>query len=358
MTRRFWTAVVGIAAAAALIVVPSALAAYTSAKLQVTSSGMTTTVRASLDPNDDPTASVRIFVPTGTQLTTNQAPGTVLGPVKAIVKALDLAGADLPLDGQLIVAPPGSIDAATVTACTGGATPIAAWVMNLTAAGQQLQVPVFLVGTTGALTALGPAYMQICLPPPDVPAGTPGRATFGAKVYLAELTVGGVFSPVPLGAWIAVWTPYNPGKGTVNVAGTIASPAAIAPGAVTLTAKKLGKGARLRSDGDDLRRREGEEAQAHRTRQGRRERGLHLQGEGRDVLPGERRRSTGDGRAAVSDNRRRDRTHPVREPDRERVHGAEQDRPQEVGARVVGGRWAAAGLLRFSHGRGRPPRDV
>jgi hypothetical protein len=245
MTRRFWTAVVGIAAAAALIVVPSALAAYTSAKLQVTSSGMTTTVRASLDPNDDPTASVRIFVPTGTQLTTNQAPGTVLGPVKAIVKALDLAGADLPLDGQLIVAPPGSIDAATVTACTGGATPIAAWVMNLTAAGQQLQVPVFLVGTTGALTALGPAYMQICLPPPDVPAGTPGRATFGAKVYLAELTVGGVFSPVPLGAWIAVWTPYNPGKGTVNVAGTIASPAAIAPGAVTLTAKKLGKGARL-----------------------------------------------------------------------------------------------------------------
>ena len=245
MTRRFWTAAVGIAAAAALIVVPSALAAYTSAKLQVTSSGMTTTVKASLDPNDDPTASVRIFVPTGTQLTTNQAPGTVLGPVKAIVKALDLAGADLPLDGQLIVAPPGAVDAATVAACTGGATPIATWIMNLTAAGQQLQVPVFLVGTSGALTALGPAYMQICLPPPDLPQGTPGRATFGAKVYSAELTVGGVFSPVPLGAWIAVWTPYNPGKGTVNVAGTVASPAAIAPGAITLSAKKLGKGARL-----------------------------------------------------------------------------------------------------------------
>jgi hypothetical protein len=246
MARRFWTAVVGIAAASALIVVPSALAAYTSAKLQVTSSGTTTTINASLDPNDDPTASVRIFVPTGTQLTTNQAPGTVLGPVKAVVKALDLAGADLPLDGELIVAPPGAVDAATVAACTGGATPIATWIMNLTAAGQQLQVPVFLVGTSGALTALGPAYMQICLPPPDLPAGTPGRATFGAKVYVAQLTVKGVFSPVPIGAWIAFWTPYNPGVGTVNVAATVASPAAIAPGAVTLAAKKLKKkGARL-----------------------------------------------------------------------------------------------------------------
>ena len=48
----------------------------------------------------------------GTQLTTSQAPGTVLGPVKAIVKALDLAGADLPLEGQLLVAAPGQIPAA------------------------------------------------------------------------------------------------------------------------------------------------------------------------------------------------------------------------------------------------------
>jgi len=245
MTRRFWTALVGIAALAAIVAVPSAFAAYQSAKLQVTYAGAATVVKASLDPNDDPTASVRIFAPAGTQLTTNQAPGTVLGPVKAIVKALDLGGADLPLDGQLVVAPPGSVPQATVAACTGGAAPLATWVMNLTAAGQNLQVPVFLVGTSGALAALGPAYMQICLPPPDLPAGTPGRATFGAKVYSAELSISGVFSAVPLGAWIAFWTPYNPGKGTVNVAGTVASPAAIAPGSVTLTAKKSGRGAIL-----------------------------------------------------------------------------------------------------------------
>ena len=39
----------------------------------------------------------------------------MLGPVNAIVKALDLAGADLPLEGQLVVAAPGQVPAATQT---------------------------------------------------------------------------------------------------------------------------------------------------------------------------------------------------------------------------------------------------
>src|SRR3990172_5100345 len=109
MKGRIWTVAVGIASVAALIAVPAALAAYTSAKLQITQAGTISTIKASLSPDDDPTASVRIYAPSGTQLTTSQAPGTVLGPVKAIVKALDLAGADLPLEGQLLVAAPGQI---------------------------------------------------------------------------------------------------------------------------------------------------------------------------------------------------------------------------------------------------------
>ena len=243
MKGRISTLVAALAAVTALIAVPAAMAAYTSAKLQVTTAGTATVVKASLDPNDDPTASVRIFAPAGTQLTTNQAPGAVLGPVKATVKALDFGGADLPLEGQLVVAPAGAVPPATVTACVGSAAPLAIWLMQLNAAGQTLAVPAFLVGTSGPLAALGPAYIQVCLPPPDLPAGTPGRATFGAKLYSAELSISGVFSSVPLGAWIAVWTPYNPGVGTVNVAGTVASPAAIAPGAVSIKAKKLKAGA-------------------------------------------------------------------------------------------------------------------
>jgi hypothetical protein len=243
MKRRLGTVAVGLAAIAALIAVPAAMAAYSSPKLEVTQTATGVVVKASLDPNDDPTARVGIIAPSGTQLTTNQAPGTVLGPVKAIVKALDLAGADLPLEGQLVVAAPGQIPAATVAQCTQGVTPIATWVMVLTAAGQTLQVPTYLVPTSGAQAAAGPAYIAICLPPPDVPAGTPGRATFGAKVYSAELAVNGVFSKVAVGAWISSWVPYTPGAGTPNPAGAVVAPAAVAPGAVTISAKRSGNGA-------------------------------------------------------------------------------------------------------------------
>jgi hypothetical protein len=243
MKRRIWTISAGLAALAALIAVPAAMAAYTSAKLEVTRTATGVVVKASLDPNDDPTARVAINAPVGTQLTTSQAPGTVLGPVRAIVKALDLAGADLPLEGQLVVAAPGQIPGASQAACIGSTVPLATWLMVLTAAGQTLTVPTYLL--TQPTAQLGPAFIAICLPPPDVPAGTPGRATFGAKVYSAELTINGVFSSVTSGAWISSWVPYNPGVGTANIAGAVVAPAAIAPGAVTLSAKTSGKGATL-----------------------------------------------------------------------------------------------------------------
>ena len=243
MRGRIWTIAAGLAALAALIAVPAAVAAYTSPKLEVVQTSAATTIKASLSPDDDPTASVRIFVPTGTQLTLTQAPGTNLGPVAAVVKALDLGGADLPLAGQLVVAAPGQIPAAAQAACLQSTVPLATWVMVLTAAGQTLTVPTYVVASSGTQAALGPAYLQICLPPPDVPTGTPGRATFGAKVYSATLGITGVFSPVAVGAWVAFWTPYTPGAGKANIAATVASPAAVAAGAVTAAAKKRGLGA-------------------------------------------------------------------------------------------------------------------
>jgi len=246
MKKRLWTIAVGLAALTALIAVPAAMAAYTSAKLEVTQTATGVVVKASLDPNDDPTAAVAIIAPSGTALTTTQAPGTVLGPVRAIVKALDLAGADLPLEGQLVVAAPGQVPAASQTACIGDDAPTATWLMVLSAAGQTLTVPTYLISTAGTtLAPLGPALIAICLPPPDVPAGTPGRATFGAKVYSAELTINGVFGRVATGVWLSTWVPYTPGAGTLNTAGAVLSPAAIAPGGVTLAAKIAGKGATL-----------------------------------------------------------------------------------------------------------------
>lgn len=242
MRRQLWTIAVGLAALVALITVPAAIAAYTSLKLEVTQTAGGVNIKAGGSPDDDATASVRIFVPAGTQLVTNQASGTVLGTVTATARVLDLAGAEVPLAGQIRVAAPGQFSAEQA-ACLQGATPLATYLLALSAAGQDVPVPAWLVATTGAQTALGPAYIQVCLRPPDVPPGTPGRQPLGAKVYKVDATINGVFSRVQLGVWIAFWTPYNAGLGTVNAAGTVASPAAIAPGAVTLTAARAGRGA-------------------------------------------------------------------------------------------------------------------
>ena len=99
-----------------------------------------------------------IYVPIGTPITTlNQAPGTTLGTVKAQVVALALGGALLPLTGEIKVAPPGAVTAASQTACIQAATPAATWLMVLQAAGQTLNVPMYVVTTAGAETAFGPA---------------------------------------------------------------------------------------------------------------------------------------------------------------------------------------------------------
>ena len=111
-------------------------------------------------------------------------------------------------------------------ACVGEA-PLATWVMALSIAGSQIALPMFL--TTDGVIA-------VCLPHPD------RRRRAGAKLVSAEFSVAGVFSPTTLGAWISLWVPYDAALNP-NVAGSVASPAAIAPGAVSIKAKKAGLGA-------------------------------------------------------------------------------------------------------------------
>jgi len=57
-----------------------------------------------------------------------------------------------------------------------------------------------------------------------VPAGTPGRATFGAKLLSATFSASAIKEPASGTGdlrWTSLWTPYNPGVGTVNAAGTV-----------------------------------------------------------------------------------------------------------------------------------------
>jgi len=240
MTKRI--RIVLVAAVTAITVPALVLAAtnaYTSPTLKVSYAGSTTVITASAAPADDATAVATIYVPSGTTLTTNQTAGTPIGSVSAQVAALALGGALLPLKGPIIVAPPGAVPAASQQECIQEATPMATWLLQLVAAGQVINLPAYILPTAGAETALGPAKIRFCLAAPVVSA----QNTFGAKFLSAALTVNGVFSPVAQGAWIAFWTPWPADNSLPNQAATVASPAAVASGAVTVSAKRSGLGA-------------------------------------------------------------------------------------------------------------------
>jgi hypothetical protein len=84
-------------------------------------------------------------------------------------------------------------------------------------------VPIYVNPTSGAATALGAYKLTICLPPWDVPVGTPGRSFEGAQLLDAKFTVNKIFTtPTSAGLerWDALFTPYTPAKGTPNPAGT------------------------------------------------------------------------------------------------------------------------------------------
>ena len=242
LTNRSRQSLVGIAVVVALVAVGTALATFSSPKLQLLQLGATTTIAASAASTDDSTAFVAIYVPAGTSITSSQAAGTELGTVKAQVSALALGGALLPLEGPIVVAPPGAVPPASQTACIQDQTPLSTWLLRLSAAGQTINLPAYLIQTGGTDATFGVAKLVFCLAPPDLPVDK-GGATFGAKLLSATRKVNGVFGPATAGPWLAAWIPWVAGAGTLDTSQFSWTPAQIAPGAVTVKAKTLGKGA-------------------------------------------------------------------------------------------------------------------
>jgi hypothetical protein len=231
MTKSIRAVLASCVALVALSLAGSASAAYGSARLAVASANPAVTagavrIGAVVANSDDPTARVAIYIPNGYALT-SAAAGTKLGAVTATAAAVDLGGAILPLTGELDAVDPNSLSAtnkAAVAVCLNGATQSQTWDLHLTAAGQTLDIPMLVVPAAPAEAASGyQAKLLVCLPPPDVPAGTPGRSPFGAKLLSATLTTSAITQPTSAGdyRWTSVFTPYNPGVGTVNAAGTI-----------------------------------------------------------------------------------------------------------------------------------------
>jgi hypothetical protein len=177
-----------------------------------------TTIHVSIPQTTDGIAAVQIYVPSGYGATLGQPAGTSIGNVDATALAHD-GGLTLPLSGPVTTDDPSKT---TANLCSPG-TNAAVWNMNLSVAGQTLVVPIYVNPTTGPETALGAYKLKICLPPWDVPVGTPGRAFNGAQLLDAKFTVNKILT-TPTGAgllkWETLFTPYNPGKGTPNAAGT------------------------------------------------------------------------------------------------------------------------------------------
>lgn len=226
MTARTRIALAGAAALAALTLAGTALAAYTP-KLVVTGASQATgggggvKVKFTVPQTDDPTARATFYVPAGYQVTTTGAAGQQLGTSTATVFAIDL-NAVVPVAGTVEVGNPADF-AAQATLCTGTPTHTATWVLRLSAAGTPLVVPVFVDMVVGPLAQIAVAQLVICLPPPDIPPGTPGRATLGAKLISAEFTANAIVNPAARGQfrWRALATPYTPAVGQVNAAGTV-----------------------------------------------------------------------------------------------------------------------------------------
>jgi hypothetical protein len=254
MSKSIRFILLGLVGAFALSGAGTALAAYTSPSLRVTDDRSSVTIRYTVSASDDPTAKLTFYAPTGYTAALAQPAGTTLGTVTAQGTATDLAGAVLPLTGTVqaraatgtFTSAPGGQPtplAAGATQCTGTPTHTAYWVLILQAAGQTLELPVYVdapAAGTGA-SAFATASIQACLPPPDVPTGTPGRATFGFKLTQVDFKVNNVFTSPGTGQprWRVLATPYTPNTGRPNAAGSVEAQSVIAFPRV-LTVRKPG----------------------------------------------------------------------------------------------------------------------
>jgi hypothetical protein len=230
-------AVLTVVSTAALALAGNALAVQ---KLSVTQSATSLTIKLSQAQTDPQPAKIQIFVPTGYSLNTSQAPGTVIGTTSGSVFARD-ANIPLPLSGDVVVAPPNT----NAAPCFTG-THQAVWLLRLQVAGQQIQLPIAVDPTTGTNAAFGAYQLVTCLAPSDVPQGTPGRSPNGAQLLEATFTVNNIFTvPADLSTWKALTTPYSPGTGTPNAAGTVETRAIVGPGTLTIASRVTNKKKRI-----------------------------------------------------------------------------------------------------------------
>jgi hypothetical protein len=216
------------------------------------SDSKSTTIHVSVPQAQDPIAAVNIYAGAGYTASLTQPAGTSIGQIEATAYSWD-NNLTLPLTGTVVTdAPSKWVNESTL--CTGAPASAAVWVLNLSVAGQTVTLPLFVNPTSGPEQQLGPYKLSICIPPGDVPQGTPGRATNGVQLLDAKFTVNGIFTtPATAGLikWETLFTPYVPKKGQVNRAGTFEARAFVPlPVALGLQAKYTKKTKRYTLSGN------------------------------------------------------------------------------------------------------------
>lgn len=219
-------------ATAALALAGNALATQ---KLSVSQSATAVTIKVSQQSSDAQPAKITIWVPAGYQINTSATPGTKIGTTTGTVIARDVADLQLPLTGDVVVDDPAKH---LTDPCSPGAH-AAVWILALSVAGQNVNLPVYVTTpTTGADAALGSTKLETCLGPVDVPANTPGRSPNGAQLLDATFTVTGVLTPPARSTrWVSTFTPYAARTGRPNAAGTVQALSFVGPGSVVLNAR-------------------------------------------------------------------------------------------------------------------------
>lgn len=228
MKRSMRLTVFGCAAALALAVTAIAAASYTpsmgifQATYKPSGAGVVTIVVAQ-EKVDDPTARIVIYAPLGYKATLTQAPGTQIGNVVADVQVLDLGPNTLPLSGPVKTDSPANYPAGS-NLCTPGVTHEAVWTLNAALPGQPANpIPVYVDHSTGSDAAFSSVKMTVCFRDPTLLSADPRRSPNGTKFLDAAFSVKGVFTnPTSAGnqLWRTLFTPYTPGTGAPNAAGT------------------------------------------------------------------------------------------------------------------------------------------
>ncbi len=246
--RRHSSILVGLVAVFVTLAWVGAASAAVTPSLAASWAPRTTLLSYSQGGSDDPLARLVLFAPADYLASFAQGPGDKVGTATAKVSVGDGGAAAATLTGSIAVATAADnvtvggqtlTMAAAAAACTGAAVHNAYWVIGL-GGSQSIQVPVYVdFVLSGPYSGFAASTITICMPPPDVPAGTVGRAVAGTKLLDLSLVLEDVYSVLDgWYLWHGLTTPYSPGTGKPNAAGNVESQSvARTPNVVTVSSK-------------------------------------------------------------------------------------------------------------------------